>query len=628
MNSTYITPTELQCDTSPKSKSHQWMTTKTRRRIRPQCCFFWGGGDVRVPYKLIIMDEPNHTNPRRLKRPKKSDYKDSLKKSVAFTQGVLIGASRIPEWGGIQVPKLPPSTLTHMEGRETMELGPVHVPLKATLPYDYPGHCMSQSSSMETISNPAHGPTIDRLTLLTFNAGLLEYKLCGINMYANPPFAKHRVLHIPVAIRASEADIVALQEVYDEQKTDYIVNTLRLTLPFVGRRASGNCMTLHNGLLVLSKFPIVDTKFHPFQKVTAIERIFGSKGMLEVRIEIPGMGVVTVINCHLASGAVDPESEAMENLRNEEVQQLLDLADVIHDRGDTPIILGDLNAAPNTCSSNYNAFIKNGWRDVYIHSTMKQEERKRVETAPTEVASTSSAQDVYIDRPTGDVLPMEYYEEAVHAMMHNDSDSDPADISTINPPSTSDDGERCTTHLLGQQERTDVEEDPADFQGPRKAKAFFSNLMGSFSGDASARYLSDVDIRLEARRLASEFIASHTPQWLRSQDDDVDEEMEFGSNSRIIQRVMDSTRHIVTWDPDNPLNTIGPHAGCHGQRCDHILLPPLSQARGLGRLEPRESHIIFKEPRVVVDGNCFGLLGKSMIVTLSDHYGLKTVLGA
>eukprot|EP00923_Selenidium_pygospionis_P045432 GHVN01078457.1.p1 GENE.GHVN01078457.1~~GHVN01078457.1.p1 ORF type:complete len:658 (-),score=177.27 GHVN01078457.1:944-2848(-) len=30
-----------------------------------------------------------------------------------------------------------------------------------------------------------------------------------------------------------------------------------------------------------------------------------------------------------------------------------------------------------------------------------------------------------------------------------------------------------------------------------------------------------------------------------------------------------------TWDPRNPLNTIGPHAGCHGSRCDHIFLPPL-----------------------------------------------------
>eukprot|EP01068_Selenidium_serpulae_P020420 Selendium_serpulae@DN8458_c0_g1_i1.p2 len=32
---------------------------------------------------------------------------------------------------------------------------------------------------------------------------------------------------------------------------------------------------------------------------------------------------------------------------------------------------------------------------------------------------------------------------------------------------------------------------------------------------------------------------------------------------------------LFTWDPRNPLNTIGPHAGCHGSRCDHIFLPPL-----------------------------------------------------
>lgn len=38
---------------------------------------------------------------------------------------------------------------------------------------------------------------LDELSLLSFNAGLLEYKLCGLRVYQNPPFTQRRLHHIP-----------------------------------------------------------------------------------------------------------------------------------------------------------------------------------------------------------------------------------------------------------------------------------------------------------------------------------------------------------------------------------------------------------------------------------------------
>lgn len=37
-----------------------------------------------------------------------------------------------------------------------------------------------------------------------------------------------------------------------------------------------------------------------------------------------------------------------------------------------------------------------------------------------------------------------------------------------------------------------------------------------------------------------------------------------------------------TWDPENYLNQIGPHAHCPGQRCDHVLLPGTAAAPTTG----------------------------------------------
>eukprot|EP00918_Siedleckia_nematoides_P044529 GHVU01097369.1.p1 GENE.GHVU01097369.1~~GHVU01097369.1.p1 ORF type:complete len:395 (-),score=32.08 GHVU01097369.1:663-1712(-) len=121
---------------------------------------------------------------------------------------------------------------------------------------------------------------IDKLSLMTFNAGLLDYKLCKVTLYQNPPFTNTRLQSIPVALRASEADIVALQEVYTEAQADFIVERTRATFPFCGRRTSGGLVAMHNGLMTLSKFPIIATKFHPFSSV----RIYAS---LSIHMHLP-----------------------------------------------------------------------------------------------------------------------------------------------------------------------------------------------------------------------------------------------------------------------------------------------------------------------------------------------------
>ena len=65
-----------------------------------------------------------------------------------------------------------------------------------------------------------------------------------------------------------------------------------------------------------------------------------------------------------------------------------------------------------------------------------------------------------------------------------------------------------------------------------------------------------------------------------------------------------------TWDPSNPLNAGGVHAGCPAQRCDHVFLV----GRGFA----------FTDCRVAAAGALD--LGGGVASTASDHYGVAATV--
>lgn len=75
----------------------------------------------------------------------------------------------------------------------------------------YPSYSRASTTSLAS-SVSAHPPpaldagaleptetdvAVDTLNIVSFNAGLLEYRLCGIQIYQNPPFTRRRLSHIP-----------------------------------------------------------------------------------------------------------------------------------------------------------------------------------------------------------------------------------------------------------------------------------------------------------------------------------------------------------------------------------------------------------------------------------------------
>ncbi|KAL8451161.1 hypothetical protein Emag_002878 [Eimeria magna] len=689
---------------------------------------------------------------------------------------------------------------------------------------------------------------LDELSLLSFNAGLLEYKLCGLRVYQNPPFTQRRLHHIPAALLATGADIICLQEVYGEAHADFIIESTRHKLPFVGRRTSGGRFSLHNGLLVLSKYPIVHTHFHKFEDVTYIERCFASKGMLEVAIDVPSIGIIAVFNMHLASGAVDPESRYVEDVRAAEIRQLLKACDAAADRGLIPLVIGDLNAAPHLCASNYKCFVERGWRDCWLHVHGHQRhllqhhllhqqqllDEQQLDDQGIELHDRHIRRDLFvrvrrqrrmqmhngvepevmgsqphISSMDGAAAPAPEHQQdhRVRTFLASPkgaytlaSDADVSDVekeqekqllsrqsrsATRDPagaiPSASESGRRATPsqqrgsgRLLGPDVKyAAVAETGGDgkcgnsnspmqsgalevstdniyaagvsvvppralsksnsvAEGPvaqaKTSPSSMAGLLGGYFGRAGGgmqlpfaselpaaaawahreffltakrrlieqqqKWLGGgdkapvLDVRLsltapqqrqrgvDSTPLASDWSlascstaltagqcpgdtalvpaamwrfggATSAPaeglwhdegtdgsvaDWLLSDTEDEAETsegrdvlVECGPNNRGTTATPCSRRDF-TWDPENPLNSIGPHAGCHGLRCDYVFLPPHHFAGGLYPFLPVSADILLRDPRVLVDACCFGCFGEVMLVTLSDHYAVRITL--
>ena len=136
--------------------------------------------------------------------------------------------------------------------------------------------------------NPSDEPQdIESISFLSYNVGLLRLRLFGmLEVFANPPFCTARLPRQPDAIRALGADIVAIQECYEHAHFMILFNALKDLYPHFARRHSGGCIAFHNGLAILSRWPIVSVELEPLRKVATLEKYMASKCNLNVVVKV------------------------------------------------------------------------------------------------------------------------------------------------------------------------------------------------------------------------------------------------------------------------------------------------------------------------------------------------------
>ncbi|KAK1934753.1 putative endonuclease/exonuclease/phosphatase [Babesia divergens] len=568
-------------------------------------------------------------------------------------------------------------------------------------------------------SFPVSRERCQSFSMLTFNVGLLEVRMFGIQMYQNPGYTERRLRCVPSEIRKANADVVAFQEVYSDSHMQYIVSELRDLYPYYARNDQPPVSEafkklndrskkyrkrglgfFHSGLLFLSKFPILCAKFHPWDVVTPLEALLANKGYLEIFVDIPTIGHVVFYNMHMASASINPESTHVENVRNEEVKQLLRTAERACRMGFAPIIIGDLNAAPNNCTSNYMSFLHSGWTDSYVASRQKVRQKRWLgvkaqrtpESPPPILKTTSNGDFISVENVFGNNRSQRPQLDKV-TIMSNMPRSKSGDTFKATPTGLHDVSRwsrlidyishgkserlrKCGTtcqsvkayyprgnslsyrvihchtlkkHALPKMKKMNrlrkrllkcklsikIRAPCLDEEAKRTGRSFRERCSALFRRYKSRGQIEQAPMskmspiatlrsRLQIDSSAVCFVVKNPSMQLKRPQ----VKRFYWWNRR--RNFMD-----VTWDPKNPLNVNGPHAGCSGLRCDYIFLPPPHIAGILKGFTPSSGEILFREPIIMIDKvgsayNClcsaFTSMKKVMLVTLSDHYGLKVTL--
>lgn len=203
---------------------------------------------------------------------------------------------------------------------------------------------------------------------LTFNIGLLDYKIFGKTIFSNPYYSEDRIKFIPDALLKYDSDIIAIQECYDSLYFKIIYNKLKFKYPYVARKDNKrNSLQLHNGLIIFSKYPIKNVNLFPYFKSDIVEKYFGNKSLLVAEILI-GNKILSVFNIHLTAGCYNPESLMSQEERLSQIKELISISNYYISMGTIPIILGDFNSGPYRTPENYKYMLKNRFIDSYNYN--------------------------------------------------------------------------------------------------------------------------------------------------------------------------------------------------------------------------------------------------------------------
>jgi len=200
------------------------------------------------------------------------------------------------------------------------------------------------------------------LSILTFNAALLDVRIFDHSVYCPVASVSHRLQLLSPALLSLRPDIICLQEVFHYHLQQQLCRQLASEFPHVnGCVSSGPGLRLGNELLTLSRHSLTEVKLVRFQRAAPEERLFTSKGFYHSIVVLPGLGSVNLINFHTTAGGVHahPEHDRMDTIRQNQIDQILAYVQTM----EKVVLAGDLNAGPHTSYRNYRQVLMAGFID-------------------------------------------------------------------------------------------------------------------------------------------------------------------------------------------------------------------------------------------------------------------------
>ncbi|XP_794902.3 putative neutral sphingomyelinase [Strongylocentrotus purpuratus] len=182
----------------------------------------------------------------------------------------------------------------------------------------------------------------------------MELNVVTLNCWGLPfGVSKHRserMQHIAKELASGAYDIVSLQEIWVMEDYQLIKSTVEKVLPHSFYFRMG---MLHGGLCIFSKWPIIDTFYHPYSlngyahKVTMADWYI-SKMVALCKLDVEGM-TVNVYNTHahaLYAPSNIPEKDEFLTHRLTQLYELSEFVRLTSGAADLVLVTGDFNSEP------------------------------------------------------------------------------------------------------------------------------------------------------------------------------------------------------------------------------------------------------------------------------------------
>lgn len=180
---------------------------------------------------------------------------------------------------------------------------------------------------------------------------------------ATAPQMDSRAKALGAELRKVGADIVLLQEIYEETHRAALKAELHDVYPWAGNERRRRLFSLENSLMTLSRFPMT-TSLELFKDAPIDEKLFDNKGILISQMSVGTSKPLTLLNVHTTAGGLrlHPESTEADTIRDRQVNQLLRVADRAPG---TVVIAGDFNAGPGVSEGNFRSILQAGFLSVH-----------------------------------------------------------------------------------------------------------------------------------------------------------------------------------------------------------------------------------------------------------------------
>ena len=190
-----------------------------------------------------------------------------------------------------------------------------------------PAPLMVQHQALAAPTNcPDHGLS---LKVVTYNIWGLPSWMTGSRPGRYPKIARE--------LEQLDPDIVLLQEAWTAKARKAAPANGRWQ---IARGAGQHTFFQQNGLMTLSKCPIIGGEFYPFPRAASWDR-FVNKGILKVTVQLAGGEVLNIWNVHLQEGGPI-------EVRRAQVRELVSRVQAAEDGQIADLIGGDFNCTPKS----------------------------------------------------------------------------------------------------------------------------------------------------------------------------------------------------------------------------------------------------------------------------------------